>query len=242
MFFPLTAYFVRKKRRKFKGKWYKLGKAETFNAEINIRNAAKGLNDQELLRKIGTYDFGFGPDFPAMEVQYHHQCKKEYFNKFSFECRQKERSRKGKKAKKIAFSNIVKMINNNFIGKNNPMQLVDLLDRDKTVYFDEGGDEIKSQRFNVQNLAKKLRKNFEESDLKIQADSARKIIVWHGDLTYSSALNIAKQHSQRSDNSILECPMKLRKEILIIQPNPLEEPLNTQKVLAGEVELPDSLK
>ena len=219
-----------------------MGTAETFNAEINIRNAAKGLNDQELLRKIGTYDFCFCPDFPAMEVQYHHQCKKEYFNKFSFECRQKEGSRKDKKAKKIAFSNIIKMVNNNFIGKNNPMQLADLLDRDKTVYFDEGDDEIKSQRFNVQNLAKKLRKNFEESDLKIQADSTRKIIVWHGDLTYSSALNIAKQHSQRSDNSILECAMKLRKEILIIQLKPLEEPLNTQKVLAGEVELPDSLK
>ena len=121
-----------------------MGTAETFNAEINIRNAAKGLNDQELLRKIGTYDFCFCPDFPAMEVQYHHQCKKEYFNKFSFECRQKEGSRKDKKAKKIAFSNIIKMVNNNFIGKNNPMQLADLLDRDKTVYFDEGDDEIKS--------------------------------------------------------------------------------------------------
>ena len=41
-----------KKRAKFKGKWYELGKAETFNAEMNIRNAAKGFNDQELLRKI----------------------------------------------------------------------------------------------------------------------------------------------------------------------------------------------
>ena len=219
-----------------------MGKAETFNAEINIRNAAKGLNDQELLRKIGTYDFGFGPDFPAMEVQYHHQCKKEYFNKFSLECRQKEGGSKDKKAKRIAFSDIVTIINDNCIGKNNPMQLADLLDRYKTVYIDEGGDEIKSQRFNVQNLAKKLRKQFEESELKIQAESTRKIIVWRGDLTYSSALNIAKQHSQIADNSIWECAMKLRKEILSIQPKPLEEPLNAKKVLAGEVEPPNSLK
>ena len=36
--------------------------------------------------------------------------------------------------------------------------------------------------------------------------------------------------------------MKLRKEILSIQPKPLEEPLNVQKVLAGEVEPPNSLK
>ena len=76
VFFLLKAYYEGKKRRKFKGKWYELVKAETFNAEMNIRNAAKGLNDQELLRKIGTYDFGLGPDFPAMKAQYHHQCKK----------------------------------------------------------------------------------------------------------------------------------------------------------------------
>ena len=63
-----------------------MGKAETFNAEMNLRDTAKGLNDQELLRKIGTYDFGFSPDFPAMEAQYHHQCKKEYFKKYSLEC------------------------------------------------------------------------------------------------------------------------------------------------------------
>ena len=122
------------------------------------------------------------------------------------------------------------------------MQLVDLLDRYKTVYIDEGGDEIKSQRFNVQNLAKKLRKQSGEFELKIQADSTRKIIVWRGDLAYSSALNIAKQHSQRADNSIWEYAMKLRKEILSIKPKSLEEPLNAQKVLAGEVEPPDSLK
>ena len=80
------------KRRKLKGKWYELGKAETFNAEMNIRKAAKCVNDLELLRKIGTYDFGFDPNFPAMVVQYHHQCKKEYFKKSSLECHQKERS------------------------------------------------------------------------------------------------------------------------------------------------------
>ena len=36
--------------------------------------------------------------------------------------------------------------------------------------------------------------------------------------------------------------MKLRKKMLSIQPKSLEEPLNAQKVLAGEVEPPDSLK
>ena len=55
MFFPPECIFCGKKGRKFKKKWYELDKAETFNDEMNIRNVAKGLDDQELLRKTVTY-------------------------------------------------------------------------------------------------------------------------------------------------------------------------------------------
>ena len=48
-------------------------------------------------------------------------------------------------------------------------------------------------------LQKKLRKTFEESKLKIQVDSTRKIIVWHGNLTLTLQ---KKKHSQRADDSI----------------------------------------
>ena len=57
--------------------------------------------------------------------------------------------------KNVAFNDIVTIINDNCIVKNNPMQLVDLLDCHKTFYIDEDGKEIKLQRFNVQILAKK---------------------------------------------------------------------------------------
>ena len=129
----------------------------------------------------------------------------------------------------------------NVIGKNNPMQLTELLDRYKTVYTSEGGNEIKAKGFNVQNLAKKLRKSFTEPELKTQANSTRNMIVWRGDMTYCSAHNIAKQQSQRAENIIWECAMKLRNEILSIQPIPLEERLDTKKVMAGEIETPSSL-
>ena len=69
-----------------------------------------------------------------------HQCNKEYFSKFSFECRQKEGDSKDKKSKRIVFIDIVTIINDNCIRKNNAMQLVDLLGRYKKVYIDEGGD------------------------------------------------------------------------------------------------------
>ena len=63
-----------------------------FNAEINIRNAAKGLDNQEFLTKIGTYDFGFDLDLQALKAQEHHQCNKKHLNKFCLECCQKEGS------------------------------------------------------------------------------------------------------------------------------------------------------
>ena len=75
---PATCIFCDKKRKKNKQKWEDLSKCE---AEANIRPAVKDLNDKNLL--FGDYEFGDGPDFTAMEVQYHHQpCRKEYINKW----------------------------------------------------------------------------------------------------------------------------------------------------------------
>ena len=60
-----------------------LGFCLIYTAEIDIRQAAKYNNDQELLQKIRNRDFGDGPYFTAMEVKYHHQpCKSEYLNKW----------------------------------------------------------------------------------------------------------------------------------------------------------------
>lgn len=39
-------YFVREKKKN-QGKWYELGKSETFDAKMSKRNAAKQLNFQE---------------------------------------------------------------------------------------------------------------------------------------------------------------------------------------------------
>ena len=73
--------FCNKERKEIKGKWCTPGKCEQFETEINIKEAANTLNDNELKSKIGNYKFSEGPDFVALEVQYHHQCKRDYLNK-----------------------------------------------------------------------------------------------------------------------------------------------------------------
>ena len=58
-----------------------IGKCETFDAEVTIRNAAKYQKDETLLAKIRSYEFGNGSDFAAMEAKYHHVCIRKYINK-----------------------------------------------------------------------------------------------------------------------------------------------------------------
>ena len=73
--------FCNKKRKKFKGRWLSLGSCEKFDVEISIREAANKLEDENIKRKIGNYKYKDGPDFIALEVKYHHECKREYLNK-----------------------------------------------------------------------------------------------------------------------------------------------------------------
>ena len=91
------------------------------------------INDEDLLLKLGNYKFGAGPDFAAMEVMYHHQCKREYLNK-SRDYRQarKDALSKDKKAKGAATKDLYKSYTR-------PIQVSNLLDRYKKVYASEGG-------------------------------------------------------------------------------------------------------
>ena len=70
--------FFCKKRKKFKGRWLLLGSCAKFDFEISIREAANKLEDENIKRKKGNYKYKEGPDFIALEVKYHHECKREY--------------------------------------------------------------------------------------------------------------------------------------------------------------------
>ena len=78
---PNLCIFCAKGRKKYKGNIIDIGKCETFDAQVTIRNAAKYLKDETLLAKTGSYEFGSGSDFAVMEAKYHHVCKREYTNK-----------------------------------------------------------------------------------------------------------------------------------------------------------------
>ena len=81
---PNFCIFCAKGCKKYKGNIIDIGKCKTFDAKVTVKNAAKYLKDETLYAKIGSYEFGNGPDFAAMEAKYHHVCKREYTNKVRY--------------------------------------------------------------------------------------------------------------------------------------------------------------
>ena len=103
-----------KGRKKYKGNIIDIGKCETFDAEVTIRNAAKYLKDKTLLAKIGSYEFGNGPDFATMEAKYHYVCKRETRDTKNSE---KSNLSSEKKTKSAALNDLNTFVNKSVIEK-----------------------------------------------------------------------------------------------------------------------------
>ena len=143
-------YILCKGRKKYKGNITDIGKCETFDAEVTIRNAAKYLKDETLLAKLGSYEFGNGPDFAAMEAKYHHACKRKYTNKVS-DAKNSGKSNlfSDKKAKSAALNDLIAFVNKRVIEKKPPTEVSQLLERYKRVYITEGGKNTNHTPINV---------------------------------------------------------------------------------------------
>ena len=241
---PATCIFCDKKRKKNKQKWEDLSKCESYEAEASIRRAAKDLNDKNLLLKIGDYEFGDGPDFTAMEVQYHHQpCRKEYINKWH----NIERSLKGRedpeviakqKAKKEIIANIAALV----IKQGKPLYIADALTRYKQLNVANGGSMERIQAYTTQNLSKMMKNEFPESELNIKPDATKKMIAFKFEsMSTGLAYEKAKFASGDTKNLMWECAMKMRQDILQLESIPLEEPLSVNSIVAGEAQVPDSV-
>lgn len=66
--------FCGRARKKVKGKEVLLGKCDYDGSENSVKTAAMALMDDVMLAKIGYIGF-------HEEIQYHHECKREYLNK-----------------------------------------------------------------------------------------------------------------------------------------------------------------
>ena len=109
---PNLCIFCVKGCKKCKRSIIDIGKCETFDPEVTVRNAAKYLKDETLLPKSGSYEFGNGPDFAVKEAKYHHVYKREFTNK-ARDAKNSENSNLSseKKSKSAALNDLIAFVN-----------------------------------------------------------------------------------------------------------------------------------
>ena len=130
--------FRNRERKKFKGRWLQLGSCEKFDVEISIREAADKLEDENIKRKIGNYKYKKGPDFIALEVKCHHECKREYPNKVRNTKSNSTLEQSVYNIRKSTFEDIVSYIKETVVHENKPQFRSDILDRYKPIYQVKG--------------------------------------------------------------------------------------------------------
>ena len=233
---PAVCIFCDQKRKKYNGKWVELVSAMTVEVEKTIRAAAKEQNDQKLLLKIGNYEYGEGKDFTAMEVKYHHQpCKSNYVKILRIK---KKGDATETIARKESMAEIIQYTKEHIIEGNNPMHVSEILERYKKIVSSKAGS--CQCQYNVQNLSNKLTKEFPNT-LEIKSNATKKLVACKKGMSLEEASTSAISTEQKDDKLMWECALKLRKEILDLKPEPLEEPLTVDDILKGEVKIPDSV-
>ena len=123
-------------------------------AEIKIRLAAKVVQDQALLLKIGAYAYGEGRDFTALEAHYHKACYRKFLNKA-----RPSTARKDKKLKKRASVAVLNYVDNLVVKQNIPTTASYLVKKYKDLFLSYGGDPEVLDGYLVQSMCRKLEKH-----------------------------------------------------------------------------------
>ena len=93
----------------------------------------------------------------------------------------------------------------------------------------------------MQNLSILLKKNF--LSLTIYNNSVKKTITFKtGSISKALAREEAEQYKKTSNNFVWDCTMKLRQDIVNIEPISLERPLTIDDIVNGEAQIPEDVK
>ena len=145
------------------------------------------------------------------------------------------------KAKKTVCVHVQTQILNQ--SENSAEFLTNLLQLYKNEFVAAGGSAQVVESYTVQNFRRMLRNNFPEDELPVEDDSIKKIVVWNsGTMMFDRASSLAKMIEESHYSAIYECAKLLRNDILGQQVRQLEEPFTVEKVMAVEIEAPESVK
>ena len=216
----------------------KLGSNETRSAESRIREVAHQLGDILLFSKVGDYMFGEGPDFVALEVKYHHSCKRDYLNKIKHTSSSKHTIMKDK-----AFKFVVNHIRRSIIKADQPELATSVMQRYIDAFVSNGGDVDDIQDYTVQSLCRRIKTVFDENELVIAADGKKSTVFYkNSGISLKSAMSSAAEEVKSGKSIIRGCASLLRNEILTLESTPFQSSMTVNDIMGGEVKIPENLK
>lgn len=197
--------FCGKARKKIKSENEPLHQCETLDGSRSIYLAAKRKNDTNILV--------LGEDLIAKGMQYHNSCRRDYVREETMEAAETSHRRKHHHE---AFRKLSFFIKNEIIIKKKPMMGSLLLQLYQQEYMAAGGSAAQINEYNVQNLLKKIKRNFK--DIQVYKYSNKTgAFVFPVSMTNEEAGAKIKNMSTKEEE-IRTAAMILRTEILTIPP------------------------
>ena len=118
-----------------------------------------------------------------------------------------------------------------------------ILERYKNIYRDNGGDTCDLEHYSIQSLCRRLHNIFDEYVLKIAADGKRGTALYkNSGISVGEAISKAQELGYFRKDIVRNCASILRNEILSLERTPLDNNLNVDSIMKGEVTSPDLLK
>ncbi|MCG7875152.1 MAG: hypothetical protein N0C90_02335 [Candidatus Thiodiazotropha endolucinida] len=231
--------------RKYKGphqKMEQLGSSEAPDAESTIKDAARILDDQEMITKIGSVDF------VAKEVKYHHTCRKNYVNRaerkkqsiISGEEGEETEYRKLRAAHDKSFCDISEYVQEIVLDKEHAELLTSLHER-YMIYLAEQG--YSDSNYKAQTLGSKLLKHFEGKLAMGKSNKRQGNVIYSRNIEKTEAVKYALEQASNKDAKIVEAALHLRALILDARNKCVDFPYPvTADILAkGQAEPPELL-
>ena len=233
---PNVCIFCKKIRKKFRGREQSLARCEYDSVENNIKEAARELNDADMLVLIG--DIGFH----SKEVKYHECCKRAYMNQKRDTLNTKTKECGKDDANNIALSNIYEYIESSIIDNQRPEYLVSL--HRHYCKFLEQISQVETVPHKVCTLGDKIVKQFGS---RVSLDCASKkegLVVYSSKANKKLALSLASKFSTSEEHIINEAACVLRSNILEVCKSAPELPasLSLEDFMKGQVETPGLLR
>jgi len=230
---PPVCLFCGKTRKRLKNNEVEyLGSCETFEACDKIQDAARRLNDQNMLSKT------FGTDLIAKEAKYHHSCKSAYLMSANRAASKEQAGGDEKDSsssrKCVALDNIYAYIERSVITGNRPELMTSIYERYLDFCMSTEETPLQSTNSLVRNLMSKFK-----CRVKIQTPFGKKSgnIIYNAE-TADNAVRLAYDYASTEERTVTKAALILRKQLLAVEKSEIVDNPGLDDLRKGDASAP----